>query len=1222
MYLKRLELHGFKSFAPATAFEFGPGITCVVGPNGSGKTNVAEAVRWVLGEHASRSLRVRKTEDVIFSGSDKRAALGMAEVRLILDNTDGWLPLDFSEVVVSRRAYRSGENEYYINQSRVLLRDVTELFLKAQIGQNSYAFMGQGLVEEVLTLRPEDRRGLIEEAADVRLHRSKLDQARNRLAATRDNLDRVALLVKEIEPRLRQLERQADRAANYARLSSELAEALQVLFGQQWQEAQDALAAARATGDQRQEEAARTRREAEVCEEALNSLLSAIEERRHDIAQRDEAYRGLEDYRRDLQRRVTLDGERQAMMAGRRDELAGEIEGLRREREDLAGLVARQEERARALEEELAAARPPEAEVQDAERLETRLQELRQSLAETEAQAAQSNARVAEAEARLAARAEQNERLQADIVSIDRDVSEQRASMKSWALEFAARRQRYSQLAPSLQQATRTLDEVETTLNEATVAVARRQEEIRILDVEVQSAQTRLEAAQASDTELPATDAGMRALLAAGGRIPGEEPAPDGRIRGMVGIAGQLLRVPAGLERAIEAALADNLHAVVVETQEDALAAIELLISEDLGRATVFPLHDVQAAHPLNLLEERGVLGVASELVQFDNRFRPLVNALLGRTIVVENLGVAKRLLRRGLGSVVTLNGTLLRPQGSSTAGSAKAVRRAFVRQREVEELPQELQRLQTAHREATAALEAGERDRAAAERARDEQRPELERLQADMASTEEAFRQHRERLPGAAARLAGLHARRHEAQQASADVERAQEANQRDAESARSDMEQHESALTRLRPELEELVSAREAAVRATADRSTRLAALEAEQRASSQLRDGQAGTLARTSQEFAHREELIETLAEELKTLEGRLAAAGQELEEKTTEAATLSEELQPARHALDQLASRQRTINDELAAARSRSLATERAQLDGEADIRLRSEELDALRERLKEEGFTPSAEGDVVPEEAEEQEQDGDAPPAWLITESASGNEELPPMRGGAQADPVALKERVSELRSDIRHLGPVNEQAETDFTESRERYDFLTTQLKDLSEAEASLLEAIEELERIIKTRFSATFQQVNTQFLRYFQTFFGGGQAELVLTKTDEQGLPGVEIQAQPPRKKVRALSMLSGGERSLTAVALLFALLHIHPSPICVLDEVDAALDESNVGRFAGSLRELAERTQFIIITHNRRTIEVADTIYGVSMGEDSTSSVLSLRLNDVKAD
>ena len=1217
MYLKRLELHGFKSFASPTPFEFAPGVTCVVGPNGAGKTNVAEAIRWVLGEHASRVIRARKTEDVIFSGSDSRSALGMAEVRLTLDNIDGWLPVDFEEVVVSRRAFRSGENEYYINQSRVRLKDVTELFLKAQMGQNSYAFMGQGLVEEVLTLRPEERRSLIEEAADVRLHRIKLDEARNRLAGTRENLDRAALIVAEIEPRLRQLERQADRAANQARLSTELAQALQTWFSQQWQEAQETLAASRASWDQSQGEFDRARRDVGTCEEGLSALLTAIEERRRDIADREEAYRTREDYRRDLERRITMDDERQTMMATRHDELLNALEAQRAEREELAGLLAQHEARARALEEELNAARLPEAAVQEAERAEARLRDLRQALAASEAEAAQAAARLAEAEARTAALGEQRERLQGEIASLERDRNEQMASLTAWASDFAARRTQCTQMAPAVQRSARTLTETEARLSAASLSVSRRQEEIRILTVEIESAEVRLEAARGSQLDLPAPDAGVRALLQAGGRVPGEEAPEGGHIEGMVGMVGELLRVPAGLERAIEAALADSLHAIVVERQEDALAAIELLVSEDLGRATIIPLSDVGASHPLNLMEERGVLGVASELVRCDHRYRPLVDALLGRTIVVENLGIARRLLRRGLGSVVTLDGILSRPQGSITAGSAKVIRQSFVHQREVGELPEQLARLRAAHEEATGALERGQRATAEAQRARDGLAPELERLRADLTSAEDAFRHHRARLPSAAARLSALHARRHAAQRALSDGEQALEAAQSDAERASSQAQEHEASRHRLRSESEELAASQESHVRTMAERSARLAALEAERQPLRQLREGQNASMARVEQELTNREGLIGPLEEELKTVRGRLQATRQELEEKTREAETAREELEPARGSVAQLESRQSAMNDELVTARSRSLAAERALLDAEATVRLRSEELESLRERLQQEGFSPSAEGEVLPLES------GDGPPAWLAIErpSATSDDDPPPMRGGAQADPVALKDRIGELRTEIRRLGPVNEQAETDYAESRERYDFLTGQIGDLEEAEASLLDAIQELERIIKERFSATFQQVQQEFQRYFETFFGGGQAELVLTKPDERGLPGVDIMAQPPRKRVRSLHMLSGGERSLTAVALLFALLHIHPSPICVLDEVDAALDEANVGRFTDALRQLAERTQFIIITHNRRTIEMADTIYGVSMGEDSVSSLLSLRLSDLPA-
>ncbi|HWQ28967.1 MAG TPA: AAA family ATPase, partial [Dehalococcoidia bacterium] len=350
MYLKRLELQGFKSFANKTSFEFGPGVTAIVGPNGVGKSNVSEAIRWVLGEPARRSLRVSRTEDIIFSGSAKRGPAGLAEVSITLDNADGWLPLDFTEVVVTRRAFRSGENEYYINRSRVRHRDVQDLFLRAQVGQNSYAFMGQGLVEQVLSLRPEERRALIEEAADVRLYRAKLDEARDRLAATRENLERVQLLVAEIRPRLNQLEKQASRAALHARLSAELAQLLHVWYAHQWQEATQAVEAARRARDERQREFEEARLRAAHFEEGLQALRQATERLRADIQRRERAFRAAEDELRELERRIALDEERRRLLLARRQELSADIEQIAAE---LASTVEPEEMR---REAELSAA--------------------------------------------------------------------------------------------------------------------------------------------------------------------------------------------------------------------------------------------------------------------------------------------------------------------------------------------------------------------------------------------------------------------------------------------------------------------------------------------------------------------------------------------------------------------------------------------------------------------------------------------------------------------------------------------------------------------------------------------------------------------------------------------------------------------------------------------------------------------------------------------------
>jgi chromosome segregation protein len=1212
MYLKRLEVHGFKSFASPTRLEFGTGVTAVAGPNGAGKTNVAEAIRWVLGEHASRVIRARKTEDVIFSGSAKRSALGMAEVKITLDNSDHWLPVDFDEVVVSRRAYRSGENEYYINQARVRLRDVTELFMKAQVGQNSYAFMGQGLVEQVLTLRPEERRGMIEEAADVRLHRERLDEARNRLSATRDNLDRVRMLVSEIEPRLRQLERQADRALSYARLSTELTQTLRELYGRQWQDAQEAIAGAQAALDQRKEAFDVAQRDALTLEEGASSLGGAIEEQQRDIAGLDEAFRQQQEYTRELQRRITLDDEREIMLAARQEEIATEIASAQQDRGQLSTLIHQLDERTKAIEEQLAAARAPEAAVAELDEIDTRLREVRAALSQAEHRANQAQTQLGEAEGRAAAITSQQDRLANELRSLANARHEPLAALKSWARELADRRQRMIELRPAAERALHAFAETKAELEETASNVERRKQEIDRLGVEIEAAQARYELAQGVDAELPAPDAGVRAVLAAGGRIPGEEPSPDTRVHGVVGMLGEVLRVPSGLERAIEAALAESLHAIIVENQEDALAAVELLISEDAGRATILSMRDVRPTPPVNILEERGVLGVASDLVRCEGRYRPLVNTLLGRTIVAQNLGIAKAILRRGMGNVVTLDGILLRQNGAMTAGSSRAIRAALVHQREVSELPAELEASRDARQQAENALRGGEQRLAELQKQHEQVAPEAERLQVELTNAEEHLTHHRSRLPALAARLVALRIHQSDAQRSLLEGEPALASARETVERAQAELRQHETARTQLREQLEELTARRDAVASSLANRTSRITSFEEEQRGLEQQRRVQSGALGRVDQEIARRQELATRVEEDLAGIVARLASTRDDLAQKTLELDAAREELAPARNSLEQLTSRQRTIGDELAAARSRSLAAERALLDAEAALRLRNDELQVLKDRLEEEGFSASIEGDLLA-------KDGETPPTWLTTEAQESSETMPPVRGGADVDTAALREQANTLRAQIRRLGPVNEQAGEDYAENKERHDFLSGQLTDLSEAEASLQEAIDELERIVRERFSTTFQRVNTEFTRYFTTFFNGGHAELQLSAPDEHGLPGVDIAAQPPRKRVRTLAMLSGGERSLTALALLFALLQTNPSPICVLDEVDAALDESNVDRFSGVLHELSERTQFIIITHNRRTLEIADTIYGVSMGEDSVSTLLSLRLADI---
>jgi chromosome segregation protein len=1239
VYLKRLDVQGFKSFGNKTQLQFSPGVTCVVGPNGTGKTNVADSLRWVLGEHASRTLRARKTEDVIFAGSDKRAPMGLAEVSITLDNSGHWLPIDFDEVVVTRRAYRSGDNEYLINNSKVRLKDVVDLFMRAQVGQNSYAFMGQGMVEQVLSLRPEDRRALIEEAADVHLYRSKLEDAQRKLKATRENMDRVRMLVREIEPRINQLERQAGRALKYQDLARELASTLHVWYAHQWQELNSLVLAAGAGQEQRNEDFERAKADAKHLDDGLVQLRAAIDERKQEIALREGRLRTMQDYVRDLERRAALDGERGKMLAQRIDELARELESLRADE---------------------AAQDATESAVADTSALEAQLEEARAELATHRARLAEVEAELLrlqraalaseQAAARALAASEDLGRRMTDAADTvarlrrerDAAVEERRKTINelaAWAKDYARISRESALLGPQIEWAAgdRAREADAIAMHRRDQAAA--DDEMRAIRAKIDALSVRLEMLQSVEITPAAPDAGVRAILEAGGVIKRETVPVEIELSGVKGLLAQIVRVPSGLERAIEAALAENLYAVVMERESDVRKATTMLLGGDTGRATMYALDNIQETRPLHLIKERGIVGVASGLVRCDHRYRKLIDTILGRTVVVEDLALAQRVIRRGLASAVaTLDGVLVRTVGSVTAGTMQIVETSFAHDRELDDIPEQIARLQPQLDEKQAAFETAVAAQQASERRIDELAVSLEdlrekrsRIDAELSASKSHLASFRARLQNAAAgerhrdeRIAALTQQRAEAEalrdaKATESLEAAEREREQRAQIA---------ALEAERTSLADKVGEQAAAV----------AALDGAYRSERQATEGERMARERLARQIAEKDAQRVKTQEEARSVASRLATTERELTAKTADVDGLRTELEPAREELAQFESRERQMTAQLAEANEKLRTAERGLVDAENEVRIRTDELEALRQNLEAEGFVTTEQGEVerAPElepEIDEREPEFEPaeawasvtpgePPSWLRASDDAGDLDLPPIRGGSTIDVAEVRDRIADLRAQIRSLGPINEEAATEYEDSRERFDFLSGQLTDLTQAEGQLHDAITELEGEIRERFRTTFKTVNREFERYFNAFFRGGTARLELGETDEDGLPGIEIIAQPPGKKLGSLALLSGGERSLTAVALLFALLQANPSPICVLDEVDAALDEANVGRFVEELRALAARTQFIIITHNRRTIENADTIYGVSMGADNVSRVLSLKLEDVHID
>ena len=1204
MHLRRVEVHGFKSFADRQRFEFGPGMTVVVGPNGSGKSNVSDAIRWALGEQSGRSIRARKTEDVIFSGSDKRRPMGLAEVTLTLDNSEGWMPIDYAEVTVTRRAHRSGESEYLINGQKVRLMDVQELFRRAQVGQNSYAMMSQGLVDEVLALRPVERRDLIEEAADVHRHRIELQRAERRLTETRDNLGHVRMLIREVEPRLRQLERQTTRAERFRTLNGELSEVLQVYYEHELRQTQEALTAARARHDQRTQQFASARSALEVVVTHADAVERLAGERRAVLDHAQSVERALAEEGLRLQQGVALAEQRSELLAVRAEEVAGEIEA--------APPIAMPEELADGATAErlMVAATTLEREREALRSADEAARALLRTLAETEARRTRLEGELSDAERRItAATAASAQRATARAeAELTRTAVHDR--LRAYGQRALALHREGGLLATASENARRRRDHAERQLEEELRLAVEANDALRGATSAAEALAERHAMLTALAEQSMDASSAAQALLAAS-REPGEDGQP--LLHGIVGVVTHLLRVPDGLERAIEAALAEQISAIVVEHEADAIAAVEYLQEHGGGALTVLPLDTLAHNYPLNLFNERGVIGVAARLVRVEPEYRALIDTLLGRTIVVDSLAVAREMVQRGLGSVVTRDGVLLRAGGAiyggrgggaeqlrvqrALASAPAAIAEARVLEAEASARFQRAEPAVVAGREAVAqarhAVDAADELRRAHEQARAHLRRELVAMSADLSLAQAALAPHieaedptlRERPAALRAALAAI----------------AEE-------------------ITTLQARTELLGAERDATAEHVATSAAAVAAAEGE-------RDAQQSQRVQRADErrlaLERREQRLTLLAEVRRERED-IALSLRDLRERLANNRTALTEAEqavaPAHALLADVLGEQRELGATRGDAQTVLFGAERETLTADAELRQSAHTVQTLLSQIADEGLAAQPDGSVRPVPTTPDQQTPTSEYDEHHLEAAYASAVSAPASGGAEVDIVALRTRISDLRAEIRALGPVNIDALDDLSEERDRHRFLSGQVLDLESAEVELRGAIRDLDRLIRTRFDETFALVNANFRDYFHTFFGGGTAELRIVEPEsEDGEAGVDIFAQPPGKRVTSLSVLSGGERALTSVALLFALLAVNPAPVCIMDEVDAALDEANVGRFIETLMQLTARSQFIVITHNRRTVEAADTIYGVSMGEESTSQVLSLSVADL---
>ena len=1183
MYLKALEIQGFKSFPDKTVLNFGEDITAIVGPNGSGKSNVSDAIRWVMGEQSSKSLRGAKMEDVIFGGTEKRSQMGFAQVTLVLDNTEHIFPrMEESEVAVTRRYYRSGESEYYINKQSVRLRDVNELFMDTGMGREGYSIVGQGKIDEILSVKSADRREIFEEAAGISKFRHRKEETERKLERTEENLVRINDKIAELELQVGPLRSQAEKAKKYLILRDEL----RTLEISVWLENLDKI---KTDSIKLNTDYALAQQELERANAALDELYAASEqfaEKAHANDMEQERLRtecaeldakcneensavavlrtGIEHNRANIER-VENDLRDQS---GRAESLTAQIAAKHARIEELAAQAAELEEELRAFlaqAEELA---------RTAGEAGSEVEALRAKEALAASDAADCRADMSAINAGLAELTERRAALEAESESVDGQLTEKRRAAS------ASRR--------ALEEAQEEADAVRNIISGHTLKMegrVKREETARQksidLTMEKNNLDSRIHLLSEMEKEYEGFNKAVRLVMQA---------AEKNTLRGVHGPVANLMTTDKRYAVAIEIALGAGMQNVVVDREEDAKSAINFLKQRDGGRATFLPLTAIRGdvLREAGVEREYGYVGVASQLVQFDKRYAEIFNNLLGRTVVVEDMDCGIAIARKYSNRfrIVTLDGQVLNRGGSMTGGSVSRSAGILSRANELKEL--------TAQREAlTEKLDAALREADEAKRdlnaaqyeldvAREQQRGAEDavlRLTGEKKQYDMLLESLRTRESDIAAELESITARTEELKKAAA--AREEEIKKHEAEAARCRAESEEklagqNELQRDSAHLGDEIAARKSTLAGfTAERETTERALGDLETLAQQMRGDEDGRRA-----------LIEDYRAKIK-------AAEEEIAQHDAVTASLRADAEKRRAELAELAEAKLALEGERSAN----------------DRRYREcnellSQTQAAAGRLEQKRVTAAMEEKQILDKLWE---------SYELSHSAAQEQRIE-----LESVPKASR-RINELKREINGLGNVNVGTIEEFDRVNTRYTYLTGQRDDVEKAKEELLGVIENITSEMTVIFKEQFALIRESFQETFLELFGGGKATLELEDENAVLDCGIEIKVQPPGKALKTLSLISGGEKAFVAIALYFAILKVHPTPFCVMDEIEAALDEPNVIRVAHYMRRICDKTQFIVITHRRGTMEAADVLYGVTMQERGVSKVLTINMNDM---
>ena len=1182
MRLKELEIQGFKSFPDKTKITIGEGITGVVGPNGSGKSNISDSIRWVLGETSSKQLRGSgKMEDVIFGGTQSRGAMGFASVALTIDNSDHGLDMDADEVTIGRRYYRSGESEYSINGQNVRLKDVYELLLDTGIGRDGYAIVGQGRIAEIVGAKSAERREIFEEASGIAKYRYRKNEAERRLEAAEGNLERLRDILGELEKRVGPLKRDSEKAQQFLELSERRKSLEVTLWVDAIRRANDTVRDQQRKFEAAQADYERLSRQLDEFDEKSAALREEAQQLVLQVEQANADIRAVTEANAGSESEIAVLKNESEHSRFRIDEATGELERAGQGRQSIETEAAGHKAAIEKLHGEVAA-------------LDARVAELRTELRALEEKAAASGQRRDVIDAAIA-------RLQDTATAAKVRAASAQSAKEAAAQRLDEAKQQAVELENSAAAAEEEKRRAERRLKDAEEAVTRNDNIKAGLKLKLESRRRqRAEAADAlqkADKERSNTSQRIHILEDLERNMDGYQQsvkavmraAAGRRLRGIIGPVAGILTVEKGYETAIETALGFALQNIVVEDQGCARAAIGFLKDERAGRATFLPLDTVQGSRFTGRLT--GTAEVAADLVKCDPRYQHIIDNLLGRIIVVEDLSeastVAKNLGYRN--RIVTLDGQVINAGGSFTGGSTARSVGVFSRKQELDELRTRLVKL--------------EKKRADAEKELEARKAEVDNLTAQLSGAEaEGMNASSERLRASLEldRLTAAVAQHEENTRSLAAEIEAQQAAVTQNETACAEAEaaqgKAEAELNTYNAELAELG---ESTGSLTAER----------ERITNELSENQMQRLANEKDIGLH-----EAALEGLQSRTGEAEARARELNA-AIEAAKAKIEANALKIAEIE---RTRGENKEKIAAAEETIRTANAaRMEKEAAVARLGQENRALtdeRERMSGE-MARLAERRT----AAENELNDTNTKLWEEYQLTAGEAKELCVEFESLTE---LRRSVAEVRGKIRGLGNVNVGAIEEYKEVKERYDFLKAQVTDVEKAKSELTRMIAELCSEMEELFTTSFKQINTHFQQIFKELFGGGHARLYLSDESNVLESGIEIEVSPPGKVIKNLSALSGGEQALVAISIYFAILNVNPAPFCFLDEIEAALDDVNVARYAQYLRRMTDHTQFIVITHRRGTMEAADVLYGVTMQEDGVSKILRLDLDKVSAD